>query len=292
MTKIIHLSDIHFGRADPRAVDALESWCRASPADLVVVSGDLTQRARRWQFEEAMAFLRRINHPWLIVPGNHDVPLDSPFERFFSPTARFRRYAESNLMPTWQSEQVSIVGINTARPIARRPRLFTEGAVSKHQLHQMAKLFDQNDRPIRIVVQHHPPVLSAREYHTFVARHVGWRDAIRSYAAMRVDLILYGHLHLHQVEGSESHLVDAGRRMLCVMAGSAISTRLHSEPNSFNRITIDGERCTVESISLEAVGFLCKVVRRYERSGDGWKPAKDDSATAMCENRGDVDTTN
>ena len=144
---------------------------------------------------------------------------------------------------------------------------------------------------MRIVVQHHPPVLSAREYHTWVARHVGWREAIRSYAAMRVDLILYGHLHLHQVEDSESHLVDAGRRMLCVMAGSAISTRLHSEPNSFNRITLDGERCTVESISLEAGGFLCKVVRRYERASDGWKPAKDDSGQAMCENPTNVDAT-
>lgn len=286
MTSIIHLSDIHFGRADPRAIEAFERWCRQSPADLVVVSGDLTQRARRWQFEAAMAFLKRIDHPWLIVPGNHDIPLDSPLERFFSPTARFRRYASSNLTPTWQNDHVSIVGLCTARPIALRPRLFTEGAVSKHQLDRVARQFEQNDRPIRIVVQHHPPVLSPGEYHTMVARHIGWRSTIRAYASMRVDLILYGHLHLHQIEHSESHLLEAGRRMLCVMAGSALSTRLHSEPNGFNRISIDGERCAVESISLEEGGFLCKAIRRYQRDAGGWVSiTEDDSADSMCENR-------
>ncbi|HQY87014.1 MAG TPA: metallophosphoesterase, partial [Tepidisphaeraceae bacterium] len=171
----------------------------------------------------------------------------------------------------------------------RRPRIFTEGAVSKHQLHHMAHAFDLNNRPIRIVVQHHPPVLSSREYHTAVARHVGWRRAIRSYAAMRVDLVLYGHLHLHQVEESHAHLIDAGRRMLCVMAGTAISTRVRDEPNSFNRITIEGERCTIESISLEADGFLCKVVKKYERTNDGWSTIKEgDAATAICETPSDV----
>ncbi|KKL56821.1 hypothetical protein LCGC14_2241560, partial [marine sediment metagenome] len=83
MRRILHLSDLHFGRIRTDLVDPLLSSIHQLRPDLVVLSGDLTQRARRRQFADARAFLDRIEAPTLTVPGNHDVPLDNLFVRLF-----------------------------------------------------------------------------------------------------------------------------------------------------------------------------------------------------------------
>src|SRR5512144_1168606 len=101
MRTIAHLSDLHFGREDPVAVEALlEDLARVRPS-LVAVSGDLTQRARVREFERARTFLRRLPWPWLAVPGNHDVPLLDVLRRFVSPLDRFRAYVAPNLEPVY-----------------------------------------------------------------------------------------------------------------------------------------------------------------------------------------------
>ncbi|HET9787793.1 MAG TPA: metallophosphoesterase family protein, partial [Pyrinomonadaceae bacterium] len=92
MRTIVHLSDIHFGRTDQSVVKPLISFVNEIKPDLVAVSGDLTQRARSWQFQEARAFLDSLPKPQIVVPGNHDVPLYNVFSRFLSPLDKYRRY--------------------------------------------------------------------------------------------------------------------------------------------------------------------------------------------------------
>ena len=97
MRTIVHLSDLHFGRVDPHLLDPLASALQALKPDLVVVSGDLTQRARKTQFAQARAFLDRLPRPQVVVPGNHDIPLYNVFKRFFVPLANFRAIVSDNV---------------------------------------------------------------------------------------------------------------------------------------------------------------------------------------------------
>src|SRR5215208_2322300 len=120
MPRIIHLSDLHFGAHDPKLVDAVEGQVNADKPDLVVVSGDFTQRARTEQFKEACEFLDRLReagHDVLGVPGNHDVPLYDVLRRFLSPLARYRRFIDDSLCPFVELPGVAVLGINTARSL-------------------------------------------------------------------------------------------------------------------------------------------------------------------------------
>src|SRR6187200_548492 len=97
MRRIVHLSDVHFGRTDPKVVAAVVDLVRRVDPHLVAISGDLTQRARGWQFREARAFLDALPCPQLVVPGNHDVPLYDVARRFLDPLGNYMRYITKNL---------------------------------------------------------------------------------------------------------------------------------------------------------------------------------------------------
>jgi 3',5'-cyclic AMP phosphodiesterase CpdA len=99
---IAHISDLHFGRHDPAVVEALLASLKHSSCDLVIVSGDLTQRARRHEFKQARSFLDRIALPMLVIPGNHDVSLHNPLSRFFWPLDRYDRYVLAKRQPSFR----------------------------------------------------------------------------------------------------------------------------------------------------------------------------------------------
>ena len=117
MRTIVHLSDLHFGRLDPRMVAPLVAAVDAVGPDLVAVSGDLTQRARRGQFADAHAFLAALRFPRLVVPGNHDVPLYDIATRFLRPLARYRRFIANDVEPIFADEEIIAIGLNSARSL-------------------------------------------------------------------------------------------------------------------------------------------------------------------------------
>src|SRR5215204_2286415 len=120
MARLIHLSDLHFGAHEPRLVNAVAERIDEEKPDLVVISGDFTQRARTEQFKEACAFLERLReagHDVLGVPGNHDVPLYDVLRRFLSPLTRYRRYIDDTLCPFIEKKDMAVLGINTARSL-------------------------------------------------------------------------------------------------------------------------------------------------------------------------------
>jgi 3',5'-cyclic AMP phosphodiesterase CpdA len=247
VTRIAHISDLHFGRHDPAVVSALRDRVVALAPDLLVVSGDLTQRATPSQWRDAIAFLDSIPCPRLVVAGNHDLTLTNPFERFLDPTARFRRFVRGEPEPSWTDGTTVVVGLHTPRPIVRAPRPFTEGAVSQRQIDALgARLEGAFAR--RIVVMHHPPVLTRRDYGTIARPLVGSRRLLDSLARFGVDLVLYGHLHV--VESS----VHQGVR--CVMASTACSTRRRADANGFNFVLSDATGVTVEHQQFVAGVFV------------------------------------
>ena len=120
MRTLVHLSDLHFGRLDSRLLPPLIQAVRAVSPDLVAVSGDFTQRARRRQFLEARAFLDALPFRTIVVPGNHDVPLYNLVARLASPLASYRRFISDDLEPTFQDDELVMIGLNTARAFVAR----------------------------------------------------------------------------------------------------------------------------------------------------------------------------
>ena len=117
MRTIIHLSDLHFGRVDQTLLGPLRDLIHSIAPNVVVISGDLTQRAKSEQFEEARAFLDTLPGPQIVVPGNHDISLYNVFRRFVKPLARYKRYITDELEPVFIDDEIAVVGVNTARSL-------------------------------------------------------------------------------------------------------------------------------------------------------------------------------
>ena len=151
MRTVVQISDLHFGRIDPRLPGPLADTIRRIAPDVVVVSGDLTQRARRAQFREAAEYLATLPKPQIVIPGNHDVPLYDVARRFLAPLTRFRRYIADEAFPTYIDDEIAVVGVNTARSLT-----FKGGRINARQAAEIQRRFDGlPERVTRIVVTHH-----------------------------------------------------------------------------------------------------------------------------------------
>lgn len=248
MRTIVHLSDIHFGRVDEALLAPLRDAVESARPDLVVVSGDLTQRARRAQFRAAAAWLATLPRPRLVVPGNHDVPLYDVVRRFVAPLARFRRYIEAREFPYCQDTEIAVIGINTARSLT-----FKGGRVNHAQVAEVARRFEGLPENVtRIVVSHHPFDLPEGAADSNL---VGRADmTMQAFAGCGVDLFLSGHLHrTHAGNTARRYAID-GFAALVAQAGTATSTRGRGEPNSFNVIRIGGSDMQLETLAWDDAG--------------------------------------
>ena len=270
MPRLIHLSDLHFGAHDPVLVTAIEKRLDEEAPDLVVISGDFTQRARTEQFEEAGAFLMRVReagHEVLAVPGNHDVPLYDVLRRFLSPLTRYKKHIEDSLCPFIEIPGAAVLGINTARSLT-----FKNGHVSHEQMALIRETFANTSvtQP-RILVTHHPlfalPVGDGPELGHLMDDHELALDAI---ADAGVDLLLAGHNHRASVNDASSLVTGAGKALV-IQAGTATSTRTRDELQSFNRIEIDGSGIRVTIQRWDGESFVSGDSQFFERHDEQWE---------------------
>jgi 3',5'-cyclic AMP phosphodiesterase CpdA len=239
---LAHLSDLHFGRIDAAALGPLRARLKALAPDLVVVSGDLTQRARAEQFRQARAYLDTLPKPQLVVPGNHDVPLYNVFQRFFRPLEKFRRLVSDDPEPAFIDEEIAVLGVNTARSF-----VFKGGRVSEAQLARVRGRIDHLDQALtRILVTHHPFDLSGN--------------------GRGADVLLSGHLHASLAEPSRR----AGRPAVMVQAGTATSNRTRGTPNSFNLLRVKPGRIEVDQYVLAGGEFVQGLTHVFDRRAEGW----------------------
>jgi 3',5'-cyclic AMP phosphodiesterase CpdA len=262
---------VHFGRIDPRLPDALRAAIARVRPDVVVVSGDLTQRARRRQFRDAAAFLRTLPGPRIVVPGNHDVPLYDVVRRFLAPLDRFREFIEADPFPTFVDDEIAIVGVNTARSFT-----FKDGRINREQVAEVERRFAGLPEAVtRIVVTHHPFDLA--EGHKRTRDLVGRAAmAMEAFAAAGVDVFLSGHLHHSLATSTSRRYRISGFAALVIQAGTTTSTRTRVDGNAFNVLRIDGTGLVLETWAWDpgSAGFAPRKPQRFAyRHGTGWATA-------------------
>ena len=230
MSSVLHLTDPHFGTEQPAVVAALERLIAASQPQVVLVGGDITQRARRGQFERAAEFVARLPCPTIAVPGNHDIPLFNVWARVFNPYGNYRRSFGRDLEPSFESPQFLVLGVNTTRP-----RRHKDGQVSRTQIRRVQRrLMQAQPGQICIVMAHHP--VRAKEASDRLNLLHGRQDAVPEWVDGGVDLILGGHIHLPYTLPVQGRTAG-GRHAWVVQAGTAVSHRVRGDvPNSVNII--------------------------------------------------------
>ncbi len=187
MTLLLQVSDPHFCTERAAVVQALERLAHALRPDVLLLSGDITQRARRWQFSRARAFVERLRVPAVVaISGNHDIPLFNLAARLFWPYANHRRAFGRDLEPEFGDDDVLVLAVNTTRWYRH-----VDGEVSAAQIERVAQRLVQA-RPAlwRIVVLHQPvAVTCATDQHNVLHGHEG---AVRRWAAAGADLVVGG----------------------------------------------------------------------------------------------------
>lgn len=246
MIEILHLSDLHFG--DPFLPDragAARDLARRREPDLVVVSGDLTQRARRPEFEAAAGFLAEFGAPVAVTPGNHDVPLYRVWERVFAPYRGYRRCISEDLDAVHRVEGLTTVCLNSSRRFT-----LDNGRLTSRQLAFAEEAFaDAPEADLRALVTHHhlapPPDLESR--HSVMP---GARRALRRLTDAGVHLVMAGHMHRSYIGDSLDFFPEDSRdrAVVIVQCGTTTSERgrgRESQRNSLNVIRADTEEIFV-----------------------------------------------
>ncbi|MCC7421237.1 MAG: metallophosphoesterase [Planctomycetaceae bacterium] len=267
MRRIAHLSDLHFGAEEARIAEGLLDDLASRSPDLVVVSGDLTQRARRHQFLAARAFLDRIAAPRLVVPGNHDIPLYNVLDRLTRPLSRFRALITDDLHPFHHDSEIAVAGVNSARPDR-----WKEGRLSLRQIRRLQEQFESvSSDHFKVLVCHHPFIPpEGRAPAAIVGRG---RLALRMLETAGCALILTGHLHHAYSGDARPFHLEMKRSILVAQAGTAISHRRREEANAYNQLTLDGDRLDLMVRAWDGRQFATTGHKQFRRTESGWTPA-------------------
>jgi 3',5'-cyclic AMP phosphodiesterase CpdA len=264
---IAHISDIHFGQADHTVVERLVEKLVELGPDLLVVSGDLTQRARTRQFREARAFLGRLPKPQLVVPGNHDVPLYNVFDRFVHPLTKYKKYITADLTPAFFDDEVAVVGMNTTRSFTIKGGRINEAQVAN----VVEKLRPLEEQRVKIIVSHHPFDLpEGFDDNDIVGRA---KALMPQLVACGADIFLSGHLHVsHITHSARRYRLENGYSALIVQAGTAASTRERGEENSFNLLEVNYPMLAVKRFqcSVPETGFHLATTEQFNKTERGW----------------------
>ncbi len=226
MTHIIQLSDLHFGSNDIHITDELQKTVIALNPDVVVVSGDLTTRARTAEFLAAKEFLNALPGKQIIIPGNHDISLYNIFRRFYKPLRRFKKIIDLNTDPKFVNSEVIVIGLNSSRSFTIKG-----GNISGRQIQKVQEILRAVPRDIIKIVATHHPLEKMRS------------RIIKQLRELGVKVFISGHMHR-----SGSAVED---EIVFVRAGTATSVRYRSEPNSFNSLTVKNSELEVHTYTWD-----------------------------------------
>jgi len=231
VTRLFHVSDVHFGREDREAVDWFGAKVREEQPDAVIMTGDLTMRARRHEFEAAAKWLEGLGRPVTVEVGNHDLPYFNPWARFVTPYRRYQSL-ERMIEKPLDMKGVAIVPLKTTARFQWRLN-WSKGYVSTGALQESLALVEAVPAGGLVFVACHHPLIEGGTVATSQTRR--GTEALAALAESGAHAVLTGHVHdpfdiEHQVGGRTVRLIGAG----------TLSERVRSQPPSFNEITVEG----------------------------------------------------
>lgn len=244
MTRLFHISDIHFGLEDRRALDWVAQCIAREKPDAVAITGDLTMRARHREFTAACHWIKALDVPVTVEVGNHDLPYFNLIERFVDPYRRFRSI-EGVLERELPIPGAKIVPLKTTARAQFRLN-WSKGTVGKAALAQTLAAIDALPAGTRAIVACHHPLVEAGTRGKALTR--GGNHALAELARRNVLAVLSGHVHdafdlIHPTANGPVRMIGAG----------TLSQRVRSTPPSFNELTLDGDNITVRVRNLEHV---------------------------------------
>ncbi|UYL08388.1 metallophosphoesterase [Bdellovibrio sp. SKB1291214] len=247
MKRVLHISDLHFGRINPPAIKSLEQFLQndSLKLDLIIMTGDWTQRARRGQYKEAQEFVKKMPVPVLTIPGNHDIPLYNFVARLVQPLANYNKFIRKVTKDSFQDSEIAAIGFRTASAIRT-----VEGRILEKDILRAESFFKQaNPKALRIIACHHPIFVPE------LMSQIRPKALIQRMLDLRPHVILSGHSHLNWIE-----LVNPGtpQEVLHISAGSATSNRLRGEVNNFHVLEVSENKVKVETYFLGDNGFIAR----------------------------------
>jgi 3',5'-cyclic AMP phosphodiesterase CpdA len=253
--RFLHLSDLHFGTEAGDIIKHLNEAIAALEPDLIVISGDFTQVANTEEFKKAQEFVEALPAPVFCVPGNHDIPRYDWYERFFNPYKKFKKFITADLYPIQTGDQFIMAGLNTARPILPHWN-WAHGAISQRQLDHLGKFFQSEADKYRICVLHHP--VHKAEKSPLKVKVFGAHAAMQKIHALKVDLILTGHVHHASITVVENTVFAS--------ASTAISRRLRAQDNGFNVIDFNSDFFEISHFVYNGNAFLNVGTHKHKKN--------------------------
>jgi len=264
MRTIAHISDLHFGKEDYMIMRGLLIDFELLQPSLIVISGDLTQRGRISQYQNAQTFLALLKQKYIVVPGNHDIPLFDLFTRSFSPLNRYKRFISEDLSPFYLDDELAVLGLNTARSMT-----WKNGRISYDQIKSISDVFSKVGKNVfKVLVTHHPFIPPPGD--------LGIKLVGRSKIAMEViessgiELLLSGHLHLGYSGDVRTFYEGRKRSLISVQAGTAISKRIRNEPNGYNLIEVANDKINIKIRSWNNNSFYESNHTSYKYVSNVW----------------------
>lgn len=254
--RIIHISDLHFGMHNPEIIEPFFEDIALLKPEMIIISGDLTQRARPEQFQQLSGFLQRLPVPQLIVPGNHDIPIYNLFSRFINPFKRYTDYISPQLEVSFSNHEVNILGVNSVTPYRMK-----DGALSHKTLELIKNYFSADTEQLNILFFHHNLKYFSGMHHPLNNAE----ELIQYLKECPIHLVCTGHLHYANLQIFNK---NQGLRCVLVHAGSAFCQRTANGKNSFYFINTDRLRCSIDWRVFANQGFLSHQIDTFDFTAD------------------------
>jgi 3',5'-cyclic AMP phosphodiesterase CpdA len=247
--RLIHFTDIHFGAVNMQAVEAATAFAHATPHDLLVISGDITQSGRPCEFEDCAAWMRTLQGPHVVCPGNHDTAYYNVFLRIVAPWDRYRRWIGPTEEVEHRSPGLIVRTVNTARGIQMR-RNWSKGAADLDDFDAAGRALKANGAPgdLRVLVCHHPLMEVLGE--PITGEVTRGREAGAVLNRHGVDLVMTGHLHV-----PFAATLPCGDERTHAVGASTLSLRERGVPVGFNVVEAEDEVIRVRAMGWNGTGF-------------------------------------